>query len=451
MLKISPHSIEKLVESAGMKSMARLQLEPWVKSSARWLIILLLIAIACLFLPWTQNIRARGLITSLNPIEKPQTVQSVIDGRIEEWYVREGDEVNKGDTILRLSEIKDAYFDPSLLERTREQIDAQREVNENYKNKAEAISQQLDALQLFRNAKLSQLKNKISQQNLKLSADSMDWLASKTAAEIASTQFDRMESLYGKGLESLTNLENRRQKLQEAEAKLLSYYNKYQASLAELIIVRTELLTTNSEYDEKSAKASSDRFSALSSYHEGAVKISKMENEFSNYSIRLDNYFILAPQSGLIASITKSGIGENVKQAEAVCSILIDDYEKAVAVYVNPMDLPLIHPGEKVRVQFDGWPAIIFSGWPNTSYGTFGGTIIAVDRNISAQGKYKVMISPDPNDTPWPDAIRIGTGVNAIALLNDVSVWYELWRQLNGFPPDFYVPENTTGKIQIEK
>jgi len=451
MLKISPHSIEKLVESAGMKSMARLQLEPWVKSSARWLIILLLIAIACLFLPWTQNIRARGLITSLNPIEKPQTVQSVIDGRIEEWYVREGDEVNKGDTILRLSEIKDAYFDPSLLERTREQIDAQREVNENYKNKAEAISQQLDALQLFRNAKLSQLKNKISQQNLKLSADSMDWLASKTAAEIASTQFDRMESLYGKGLESLTNLENRRQKLQEAEAKLLSYYNKYQASLAELIIVRTELLTTNSEYDEKIAKASSDRFSALSSYHEGAVKISKMENEFSNYSIRLDNYFILAPQSGLIASITKSGIGENVKQAEAVCSILIDDYEKAVAVYVNPMDLPLIHPGEKVRVQFDGWPAIIFSGWPNTSYGTFGGTIIAVDRNISAQGKYKVMISPDPNDTPWPDAIRIGTGVNAIALLNDVSVWYELWRQLNGFPPDFYVPENTTGKIQIEK
>lgn len=451
MLNISPHSIAKLVESAGMKSMARLQLDPWIKSSARWLIFLLLIAIACLFLPWTQNIRARGLVTSLNPNEKPQTVQSIIDGRIEEWYVREGDEVNKGDTILRLSEVKDAYFDPALLDRTREQIDAQREVNENYKNKADAISQQLDALELFRNAKLSQLKNKISQQQLQLSADSMDWVASKTAAEIASTQFERMQSLYGKGLESLTNLENRRQKLQDAEAKLLSYFNKYQASLAQLIIARTELQITNSEYDEKIAKASSERFSALSIYHEGTVKISKMENEFSNYSIRLDNYFILAPQSGLLASITKSGIGENVKQAEAVCSILIDDYEKAVAVYVNPMDLPLIHPGEKVRVQFDGWPAIIFSGWPNTSYGTFGGTIVAVDRNISADGKYKVMISPDPTETPWPDAIRIGTGVNAIALLNNVSVWYELWRQLNGFPPDFYVPQNTTEKIQIEK
>jgi hypothetical protein len=115
------------------------------------------------------------------------------------------------------------------------------------------------------------------------------------------------------------------------------------------------------------------------------------------------------------------------------------------------MDLPLIHAGENVRVQFDGWPAIIFSGWPNTSYGTFGGKIVAVDRNISPDGKYKVMISPDPNEEPWPDAIRIGTGVNAIALLNDVRVWYELWRQLNGFPPDFYVPQNPEQVTTIEK
>jgi hypothetical protein len=279
----------------------------------------------------------------------------------------------------------------------------------------------------------------------------MDWVAANTGATIASTQFQRIQSLYDKGLESLTNFENRKQKLQEAEAKLLSAYNRYQASLTELIIARTELQTTNSEYDEKIAKASSEKFSALSSYHEGVLKLSKMENELSNYTVRLDNYFILAPQSGLIASITKSGIGENVMQGEAVCSILLDEYEKAVAVYVSPMDLPLIHAGENVRVQFDGWPAIIFSGWPNTSYGTFGGKIVAVDRNISPDGKYKVMISPDPNEEPWPDAIRIGTGVNAIALLNDVRVWYELWRQLNGFPPDFYVPQNPEQVTTIEK
>jgi hypothetical protein len=25
-------------------------------------------------------------------------------------------------------------------------------------------------------------------------------------------------------------------------------------------------------------------------------------------------------------------------------------------------------------------------------------------------------------------------------LLNDVPVWYEIWRQLNGFPPEYYEP-----------
>jgi hypothetical protein len=32
----------------------------------------------------------------------------------------------------------------------------------------------------------------------------------------------------------------------------------------------------------------------------------------------------------------------------------------------------------------------------------------------------------------------VGSGASGIALLNDVPIWYELWRQLNGFPPDYY-------------
>jgi hypothetical protein len=26
-------------------------------------------------------------------------------------------------------------------------------------------------------------------------------------------------------------------------------------------------------------------------------------------------------------------------------------------------------------------------------------------------------------------------------LLKEVQIWYEIWRQLNGFPPDFYTDE----------
>jgi len=30
-----------------------------------------------------------------------------------------------------------------------------------------------------------------------------------------------------------------------------------------------------------------------------------------------------------------------------------------------------------------------------------------------------------------------------MVLLKDVPIWYELWRQINGFPPDYYLPKNT--------
>jgi len=86
-----------------------------------------IMAFFSLFLPWTQNIRSIGYVTTLSPDDKPQTVQSLIGGRVEEWYVQEGDLVAQGDTIIKISESKEAYLDPDLLARTQGQIEAKSE------------------------------------------------------------------------------------------------------------------------------------------------------------------------------------------------------------------------------------------------------------------------------------------------------------------------------------
>ena len=127
-----------------------------------------------------------------------------------------------------------------------------------------------------------------------------------------------------------------------------------------------------------------------------------------------------------------------IKAGDAIVNIIPKKYNLAVETYINPMDMPLLAIGQKVRVQFDGWPAIVFSGWPNSSYGTFGGEIFAINNDISKNGKYRILIAQDPNDSPWPSEVRVGGGANTLTLLNDVSVGYELWRQLNGFPADYY-------------
>ena len=159
----------------------------------------------------------------------------------------------------------------------------------------------------------------------------------------------------------------------------------------------------------------------------------------SNYTIRRGLYFVRAPQDGYINKAIISGIGETFKEGEKLVNIMPKGYEIAVETYVDPIDLPLIGVGDHVRVQFDGWPAIVFSGWPNASYGTYGANVVAVENFISDNGKYRILLAPDPDsEHEWPDALRVGSGARTLALLEDVPIWYEIWRKLNGFPPNYY-------------
>ena len=63
-----------------------------------------LIGIVILFLPWTQNISGSGAVTTLKPDQRPQTIHSAIGGRIEKWFVKEGDYVKKGDVIAVIAD-----------------------------------------------------------------------------------------------------------------------------------------------------------------------------------------------------------------------------------------------------------------------------------------------------------------------------------------------------------
>jgi adhesin transport system membrane fusion protein len=402
--------------------------------------------IAFLFLPWTQNVRAPGQLTTLYPEQRPQTIQSVIPGRIEKWYVREGNFVNVGDTIVRISEVKDSYFDPRLIERTQTQISSKQNAAVNYTEKAEALSDQIDALTKSRVNKLEQAENKLIQSNLKVTSDSIDFQAAQLDYKIANQRLDRMEELFEQGLKSLTDLESRRLKVQEAQAKNISAENKLLSSKNQLINAEIEVDAIDNEYAEKLSKAKSERNSALSTFYDTQAQVAKMENQLSNYMVRQSNYFITVPQDGYVTKTISKGIGETIKEGTEIVSIMPATYDFAVEMFIDPVDFPLLHIGNDVRLMFDGWPAIVFSGWPQLSNGTFGGEILAIDNFISPNGKYRILVTPDEEQVPWPEDLRVGTGSDGILLFKDVSLWYELWRQLNGFPPDYYM--NLNGENQ---
>lgn len=405
---------------------------------AKWFLFTFLAFVFIMFLPWTQNIKTQGNVNTLFQEQRPQKLNSPIPGRIIKWYVKNGDVVKKGDTILQISEVKDDYLDPLLVERTLEQVQAKKGVRDYYNAKISTTENQIAAISTAKDLKLNQIKIKIAQLQNKLKAEQAELTAVNNELKIAQDQLNRQNKMYEEGLVSLTQLQQRNVSYQNALAKKTSAENKLAQTQQEIAAQNIEQNAVIQEYTEKLSKTEGDRFQSMGQVAGSTGDIAKLENQVATYKVRKGLYYILATQDGQITQLTKAGIGEIVKDAETIGIIVPKKIDYIAEIYVKPVDLPLIRENQKVMLTFDGFPAIVFSGWPNSSYGTFSGKIIAIENSISENGLFKAIVAEDKTQKRWPPNMKIGTGASGIAILNDVPIWYEIWRNINGFPPDYY-------------
>ncbi len=397
-----------------------------------------------LFLPWTQNIRTKGKVTTRYQDERTQQVQSPIAGKIIKWFVKEGDLVKKGDTILEITEIKDAYLDPKLIEKTKLQLDAKKNNITLYQSKAQAAEKQKQALQQGQQLKVAQLKNKLTQLNNKLKGEKAELFALDKEVELSQDQYNRQQKMFNDGLVSQTQLQQRALSYQNAVAKKAVVENKVAQTQQEIINNAVEQNAVVQDVMEKVQKIEGERLSSLTDATTSQGEAAKLENTVSNYIIRNNMYIVLAPQDGQIIQTKKSGIGELLKEGELITSVVPTQTNFAVELFVRPVDFPLIDTNQNVRFMFDGFPAVVFSGWPEGSYGTFSGKVVAFENSIGDNGMFRVLVTPNNPSKMWPKQLKVGSGAQAIVLLKDVPIWYELWRNINGFPPDFYKTDGKT-------
>jgi len=425
MLKISSKSVEKMMPQDRLYSLRSLDTPMAGKILAYWLMGIGFIFFIVLFLPWQQNIRGNGKVTALSPSNRPQTIETIIAGRIQRWNVREGQLVKKGDTIAVISEVKEKYFDPQFLVRLREVINSKESSLNSKDQKAQALRRQITALKEGMRTKMNQAKAKLE--------------AERVRFDNAKNQFDRNKKLFDAGNIPLT-------KYQDIEYK-------YQAAEADFTNAGIEIDRVEAEYLDKINKAESDLNNTLAEQFDTEADLAKLRNELVNMEIRSQQYFILAPQNGYVVKATQAGIGETIKEGDPVCTIMPQSDDVAVEMFVKAMDVPLISKGRKVRIEFDGFPALQFSGWPSVSVGSFGGTVEVIDYVNTKPGEFRILVIPDKEDEKWPKQIRNGSGTQGWVMLDDVPVWYEIWRQLNGFPPSLYEEplEDTLNKEQETK
>jgi multidrug resistance efflux pump len=422
------------------------------RNSLRYLFIFLLFGfVILLFLPWTQNITSKGNVTAFNIDQRTQQLNAIISGSIDKWYIKEGDFVKKGDTILKLNEIKPEYLDENLLARTQEQVQAKSDAAVNYTDKATTANAQVAALQKALDFKTEQISNKIEQAQRYIEIDNANLQAAKNDFEIAQLQYDRQLKLFNEGLVSKTQLEQRNQTLQNATAKLTAAQQKLANSKQDLVIAKLEKSGTEQDYLDKIAKVNGEKFQSLSNVSTAQGDIAKLKNQYTNYQKRANFYYIIAPQDGQIIKIKNAGVGEIIKETEMVAEVVPTSTSRSVEMFIKAVDIPLISIGQKMSLTFDGFPAIVFSGWPNASFGFFRGKVAAIETAIDKKGYFRILVNEDISYKKWPNSLKYGSGANGIALLKTVPVYYEIWRKINGFPPDFYQEKTGSNTKPEEK
>ena len=82
-----------------------------------------------------------------------------------------------------------------------------------------------------------------------------------------------------------------------------------------------------------------------------------------------------------------------------------------------------------------------------------GGKVALVDPTDDGTGRFHILVAPKPDELrdgeivewPGPRWLRQGVQTRGWVLLQRVPLWYEIWRQLNGFPPALpSSPDGTT-------
>lgn len=358
---------------------------------------LVALGVALTFIPWRQTVSGSGEVTAYAPEARPRTVESRISGRVTDWHVVEGDEVAEGDTIAVLGDLGSSYLDDQFADRV-----------------AEQRTNKLNGLRL----EVEQARQKLAQARQKRRSAEAKVENAALGISTARTRLARIEDLQSDGISSVRDLETARLKFRKARTDSV-------AAAADLAAARRAVESARLNVDRKEQKLGAQQ-AALS-------------RKVDNARERASNAIVRAPIGGTVSSINRVGPGQTVKKGTSLATVAPETDDRAAELFVSSIGASLVEPGRQVQLQFSGFPALQFSGLPDVSTGTFRGTVRFIDPIGDGSGRFRMLVVPDTttDDSSWPspEYLRQGAPAKGAVLLSNVSLGYEIWRRMNGLPP----------------
>ena len=390
-----------------------------VPASARlvaWILFLgfLVLIVGLAVMPWQQNISGNGRVIAMTPIERQQTLSSPVDGRVVRWYVVEGTRVKSGDLIVQISD-----NDPDVVNRLESELRSARE-------RAQSLGDRIVGIQSARINALEAADSRIGMATERVEAAERGLDVANATLLAARQNLDRQTQLHARGLTATRQVEIAQADLDRAVAEVARAQNSLNAARKDEEAIESDRMRVEGEYKAQLDDANATRASA-------SAALPPLETRLA----RQTTQDVKAPRDGVILRLLSQPGSEFLKAGQPLVVLVPETNDNVVELWVNGNDMPLLHAEDPVRLQFEGWPAIQFVGWPSVAVGTFGGRIMLLDATDDGTGKFRLLVAPDPKDEAWPPRqyLRQGVRTNGWVLLKQVPLWFELWRQFNGFPP----------------
>jgi multidrug resistance efflux pump len=390
--------------------------------------LMVAVVAALVFAPWQQTSIGAGRVVAFEPYNRMQTIAAPVGGRVKQVWVLEGSEVGAGDRLLEIVD-----NDPDIVERLAQQREAQVAQLEAARAKAGSYAAQVEALGEARRLAVSAAQSQLEVARAKVQAVRHALEGARAAEEQASLNHARQRALFAEGLASELEYEVAARKFREKQAALAQEAQDLEAAEGEERARIAELGRADTEARARIDTARASKQEADVDVADKAERLAALDTRIAQQATQL----VTAPRDGTVFRLLASPGAELVKAGDPLAVLVPDTERRAAELWVDGNDVPLVSSGRRVRLQFEGWPAVQFSGWPSVAVGTFGGLVDLVDRSDDGSGRFRILVVPDPDDEPWPDAehLRQGARANGFVLLDQVRLGYELWRLANGFPP----------------
>lgn len=403
-----------------------------IAHSLVWFFLLLIAFL--LITPWQQNIRGLGRVIAYLPADRQQTISTPVEGRIARWLVEEGTRVTKGQVIAELLD-----NDPLILDRIRNEQKALLDRQKAVDNRVQTVREQLKMSELARPQALSASKARIAMATQRKKAAEQSLLASQAAAKTSQLNLARHSQLQNKGLSSNRTLELAQLETAQRDAEVIRAEATLQSAISEVVALEADFGKLSADTNSSIEKARADLNKAMEDQNYVQADLLKLQSRLA----KQQNLIVTAPRDGTILRLLANPYAELKKAGQAIAIIIPHTVERAVELWIDGNDLPFIVVGTRVRLQFEGYPSIQFGGWPEFSIGSFAGNVKLIDSADDGKGNFRILVSPDPDDVPWPEErfLRQGVRTNGWVLLGRVTLGYELWRIFNNFPP-LILPEH---------